>query len=531
MKRLSIILFGLLLLLPASAGAQIIMGQLIGSADFMPADAVAFSRNNNAFTTARVAAMGGAFNSLGGDLAAVNSNPAGVGMFRRSVFGISASVSGATESNSFSSSMDSRTRFGINNFGCAINLYQSSGPLVGVTMAFTYNKSNDMTYRSNFSLGSQSASIADLYANQVRGIYQSALGSSAYPFNNSEIYVNEWGGVLAYQNAIINPTSDNKDCYTYLSNLSQDASVESSIRSNSRGGVHEGGFSIGFNLNNNVYLGFTWGLQDISTSQSYEYYEQYYSNSTDLTGLYYNPTVKVEGWGTDLKLGAIFRPVDGLRLGVAFHTPSLVSIRRTYSVLMQSSFNDGEVVTRPVGSNEGVDVYDYDYTSPARLLLGASYTIGNVVALSLDYDRVWYNGIRLRMDSDSYNDPFKGWVKNDYQAANNFRFGAEVKPVPYLALRCGYAYYGSPVKNGATIFDSPVATDSQNITAGFGFRFLDGASLDFAYINTQTNYTSYNTFYYEGNDNAGTGVIIESNLIDNVKRARNTVTATLTFPF
>ena len=100
----------------------------------------------------------------------------------------------------------------------------------------------------------------------------------------------------------------------------------------------------------------------------------------------YNPNVREIGSGISMRLGAIWRPAGGLRLGVAFQTPTLMSLQKEYFAVMGTRFQ-GE---RNFASKSTVrNIYTYDYTTPAKLSLGASYTIGNVAALSFDYDRVW----------------------------------------------------------------------------------------------------------------------------------------------
>ena len=52
-------------------------------------DLLRLSQYNYSFSTARSAALGGAFTSLGADLSSIGINPAGLGMYRGSEFGIS----------------------------------------------------------------------------------------------------------------------------------------------------------------------------------------------------------------------------------------------------------------------------------------------------------------------------------------------------------------------------------------------------------------------------------------------------------
>ena len=67
-------------------------GILLASGSFTPLDMMRNARNDYSFTTARVSAMGGAFTALGGDLASLDINPAGIGMSQHFVLGLSAGM-------------------------------------------------------------------------------------------------------------------------------------------------------------------------------------------------------------------------------------------------------------------------------------------------------------------------------------------------------------------------------------------------------------------------------------------------------
>ena len=73
--------------------------------------------------------------------------------------------------------------------------------------------------------------------------------------------------------------------------------------------------------------------------------------------------------------------------------------------------------------------YNWEFTTPARLMFGISYAFGNRGLISVDYERDWYNGMRMKNnpaggDNEIYNDTFRSW----YKGANIVRIGAEFKP-------------------------------------------------------------------------------------------------------
>lgn len=112
----------------------------------------------------------------------------------------------------------------------------------------------------------------------------------------------------------------------------------------------------------------------------------------------------LDGSGVNFKLGAVLRPVAGLRLGVAFHTPTYYSLERSYrgdissqevpNVADPRTWTDHGDAVPEAQYDEGPN--SWNFTSPARLLLGASYTFGQMAVLSVDYERDWYNGMRMK---------------------------------------------------------------------------------------------------------------------------------------
>ena len=115
---------------------------------------------------------------------------------------------------------------------------------------------------------------------------------------------------------------------------------------------------------------------------------------------------------------------------------------------------------------------------------GASYTFGRVAVLSVDYERDWYNGIRMKempeQPSGMTMYDFKQNFKTFYKGSNTLRIGAEFRPLPMLAVRAGYGYNGSMLKDSDIILSSPVVYQTNYYTAGLGISFKR-AYIDLAY--------------------------------------------------
>lgn len=504
-------IYSLVLAFTVVAGSVFAQGSVQGGyltrlSDFKTTDMLNLSQYNYGFGTARSAAMGGAFGSLGADMSSMGINPAGLGMYRSSEFSFSPSITIGSMSNSPSMVADeSRTQFAFNNIGIALNIYQGTGSLTSFTLGFGYNKLVDFNTRSRVALASNDLSIAEMFVQQLRGIPVSMINSSASPFDNMNIYPHEWGAVMGYKTSFIDPVNNgtDNDLYT-IGGISPNATKSHYAAMDTKGSVGEYSIAGGMNFNNVFYLGFSLGIQDIFYKTTANY-EEGYSNNNDvpyekrIDYMLYDQSMKMMGSGVNFKLGAIVRPVEGLRIGLAIHTPTYVSLSREYVGSMHTQFANNE--NGDIESN--YLLFDPKFSSPTRLMAGISYTLSDIGMISVDYERTWYNGMRLADASTDDKNFFKQQMKTDFKGSNNIRVGLEVKPTSQLALRAGYAYYGSMLQDNQAVFNAPIAKNGSSISAGLGYRFNNYLSLDLAYSFMKTNYTQYDLFYYDGKNNSG----------------------------
>jgi hypothetical protein len=216
----------------------------------------------------------------------------------------------------------------------------------------------------------------------------------------------------------------------------------------------------------------------------------------------YAPQVANYGSGVNFKIGAILRPVSAIRLGIAYHTSTAVSLTRDFSASMYTSW----LPNTAYEAHSYINTYTYDYDSPSKLLLGASVTLTDKAILSVDYDKVWYGGMRMNTSSYDMDIAFADDVAADLGTSDNFRVGVELRPTKNLYVRGGYAYYGSPLNRDATnynnnggVFYGTYKTHSDNYSLGLGWRFASGATLDLVWNLARAHYTNsiMYDYYYE----------------------------------
>lgn len=504
-------------------------GGLAFNRDLMMAWDFAELARPQTFGTARATGMGGAFVSLGADLTSMSLNPAGLGMYRSSEFSITplVALSRAETPGTESWAGNNKNRFAMANAGIALNVYQNaSNALTSVTVGFGMNRIADFNTRYSYSTearydaaaGRSVPSIADLFAAQLRQ-------SNVYPDRKSESDPNGlldyrnpyfWPAVEAYKSAMIyvNPATGQWE----RDAIGADASVLRSVDVQQQGSINEFAISAGANINNIVYVGATLGIQsvykrsDVVYGEDYGYFDYSDGLARDEFGAVrpaqleyadlWQRTV-VEGSGVNFKLGVVVRPVEGLRLGMAFHTPTYYSLERSYrsgmDYLLLSNEGGESVAGRaesPVQYDEGGD--NWEFVSPSRLMFGASYTFGKTAILSVDYERDWYNGMRVKnipRGADFSKEDYKADFKANFCATNAVRAGLEVRPLPILALRAGGGYTSSLLQDQSLAYEVPQTTESYYFTAGAGVNVSRSVTIDVAYQHLTEKQSQYMLFY------------------------------------
>ncbi|UKI39034.1 MAG: hypothetical protein L6V35_07420 [Alistipes putredinis] len=183
-----------------------VSGRLMGQSYFDITDMYRLSQNGFTTSTARSSAMGGAFTSLGADLASMSINPAGLGMYQSSEFGITQAITVSkmntdrlgSQSAVFGQDKSTNTKYNLDNIGLAIHAFESTGPLTSITVGFGYNKMANFNSLSSFGLAGERTTIGEVFTNmlydlQGSGITQQMMNSSSKPFENSRIPVSDWG--------------------------------------------------------------------------------------------------------------------------------------------------------------------------------------------------------------------------------------------------------------------------------------------------------------------------------------------------
>ncbi len=504
--------------------------------------------------TSRFQSMAGAFGALGGDLSVLTQNPGGIGVYRNSDLGVTMDLG----FNSTKAGVDkmNQTKFNVNNVGYigAIRLDSESVPNLNFGLSYnrlqSFNRhyvggvANIPTSMSNF--------IADEFVN-VPGFVEYDL----YWRDNYDPYFDgnaPWAAVTTYDMPTNNP-----DGYVGIINANGDhmqglygngTTGDAYYEVDERGHADEYNIAFGGNYRNKLYFGLDFGIIDLDY-KSYQAYEESLRNPyimADDVDLLETPIINentradwglynylhTEGTGVNFKFGLIWRPTQALRIGAAFHTPTFYDMRDTYYVEAKlNAYQDNNHLYRASkGSNNGFD-YSGTYTisTPWRFMGSVAGVIGTRGLVSLDYEYVAHQTMRIGDDRGNNWPDVTDNVKTYFKPSHIIRLGGEYRINPNWSLRAGYSIKTSQVKKGVDDYDYNIATVGtnptyqydntvQHITCGLGYRYK-AFYADMAYVHKMRE-SVYNAFS-PINDELG----YEPNVSADVKDNNNRISLTL----
>ncbi len=410
--------------------------------------------------TARSISIGGAMGSLGGDISSVYTNPAGLGMYKTREVVLTPSFLTNNNKADFRGTNTS----GINKSGFQLG---TAGVVIGgkinqannsTAFAITINQLASYNNHFHYSGLNDTTSYSEQYLEELtkdNANVNAALNN--YPFSSS----------LAFITYLIDSVADGNGSligYRSLVPVGNGNSVRQEYDEINKGGLYEVSFGFASNEMDKLYLGASINLPLSFYTQDINYRENdptdNINNNFDYSELTQHHTLN--GAGLNARLGLIYNLQNSLRLGLAIHTPSLMTFTDNLDVSMTTN-TENYAGTQTVKSSDFPDAASqtrYNETTPYRIIASASYVLHEVENVKMqkgfiagDIEFVNYRGSRFSAEGDnndgSLNDYYNSLndvIKSYYKGAFNFRLGGELKFSPF-AVRLGGAYYGSPYKD------------------------------------------------------------------------------------
>jgi len=479
--------------------------------------------------TARFVSMGGAMSALGGDISTMNTNPAGVGIFRSSdfqtTFGLSAFNSKSKTLDGIYKTDDVRGDFNQIGFIYSAKIGNTT-PLRYVNFGFNYHRVKSFYRKQQFSGGLGDYTQTLQMADQADGIKD--WGTT--PFDDNEI---GWLSAIGYYGGVITPIENEEYMGMYDHGLG-------SLYVEDRGALDEYSFNLSFNINDRAYLGFTMGVYDMNY-RKYTYYIEEYPG-TQNEGYDLKSWNRIVGTGVDFKLGAIFRPFEEspFRFGVAVHTPTFYSLDYKTSAQLTSTvldLEDGNLYDYKVNtmdqlSSKGEMVRPFRMHSPWLFNVSAASTVGNQFAFDVEYEFQDYSGMKFK-DVDGYDAymEFENSTRKMMKGVSTIKAGVEFKPIPEFGIRAGYNYR-STIFNDNAYKDLPyysiqTDTDYANTQDRHTFTFGIGYRGSMFYADLAYKFDTYNSNMYPFVVKEGYTIYPSASSVTKVTNTRNQAMLTL----
>jgi hypothetical protein len=453
-----------------------------------PADALRLSWTEAA-GTARQQAIGGAMTSLGGDLSAAFSNPAGLAFYKTGDLVISPVFSQLNNRANYlgRSEKANRAGLGLGLSGFVIGSKQENKEKGSVAFAVALNKSawfgSNVLYRGL----NNTSSYSQKFLEEIAGQGDANVVASNYPFGSSLAFNTYWIDTIS---GGTNGSFRFKTRAPVATGLIQENQVASS------GALSELAIALAGSKNEKLLYGVTLGIPFLNYKRSSTFTEADATNvSNKFNYASIEENLETSGNGANFKMGIIYRPAPQWRVGFGFHTPTLLKLTDKYSaVVTTDTENYKGLMTQSskTFTNGDPAQYSYLYFSPYKLLASFSYVLREVEDITrqrgfitADAEFINYRASAFKVDpaqtnaeeTKTYYSKLNATINQVYQPAFNLRLGGELKFTTVM-VRTGFAYLGNPYKN-----INGEKGNRLQFSGGMGYR-NKGYFIDVTYVHT-----------------------------------------------
>ena len=236
---------------------------------------------------------------------------------------------------------------------------------------------------------------------------------------------------------------------------------------NEKGSIGQYNFSFATNISDRVFLGATVAVTDMDYSLKTSYAEDF----TRTEWLTLDNGLTTSGTGYAFNIGAIVRPTDFLRVGVAYNSPTWYKLTDYFHGDATTTINGEEWKSATPDYQSG----SYHLRTPDRWIFSMA-GVGKNFLVSVDYELTNYKRMNLN-DLDGNDLQSTDDIKKDFGMSGTLKVGAEVKITPQFSVRAGTLWRTSPMKQHVKDGISPQKAD--------GTYYADAVGI----VGTIPNYT------------------------------------------
>jgi long-subunit fatty acid transport protein len=452
-------------------------------------DAQLFSETN-VIGTARTASMSGAFGALGADISSLSTNPAGLGLYQSVDFSFTLDL-GISDRTSYYSGNKFTSRIGdlnLNSLGIAFPVKSDpDSDWKRQNFGFAYNKIKDFRANTVIYGNDDNSSLVDVFFDNANGNTLDELDSffelSAFDTDLIDLDVDSNGFIDngQYFREVYSGQDQYKEVIT-------------------DGQIGEIVFSYAGSYQEKLYLGSSLSISTVEYIRRSKYTENNFNDTlSTVQSFNFYENQYTTGSGIGLKFGAIYKANKNLRLGLSWHSPSILYLNDEYETRLDvnHSFNDSAYA---YSKSSPYGMYDYQVNTPSKLMFSGALILSKQFVVSADFELVDYSEVSLggQPGDEQYFNDQNTIIQNRYGEVANMKLGAELN-LSKVLLRAGYASYGNPLGGDLTSTDptaSVYSTEKEMYSVGFGKR-NKFSYVDFAFVFSEGSYTTwlYNAYY------------------------------------
>lgn len=417
-------------------------------------DALRFSQTMPAYDAATLSVGGTSVTRFTG-FGSFVQNPATIALINDSQFSFGISNRDVRENSTF---LNSRTSFndnqtGIANLGYLYRFPTAQGSLV---VGGGYTQLADFNRASSINAFNQNHTIVDFFLRDPGDQYfNTAFNAFAIEFDDA---FNEYFNVLR---------ADGN-----FRGMNQYAELRE------RGQIGEYSLMLGTEFQPNFHVGVSLGLIVGDYRYRRDFVEEdllgrYVDAPFDVNMILNEDRINASLRGANFRIGALYEPVTGIRLGGSFTTRTVLDVDEQFSTFIQTNYYtlDADGFNRYEDTFTGE--FSYRVRRPSVVTAGVGIGLFPFADLELsaeriNYSRIEFSGLGIVRDRDE-----NRAIRNNFNDVINLRAGATFTVTDQFIPRVGIAYHPSPRK----AFDADITF----LSAGATLMLNQGVNLDFGF--------------------------------------------------
>lgn len=448
-------------------------------------DALRYSQDNIQ-GTARFRALSGAFGALGGDMSAININPASSAVFSQSHASFTlanAEMDNSTQYFNGTGNVND-SNFDLTQGGASFVFKNTSNsPWKKFTIGVAYDRTSN--FDDNwFAVGTNTNSnnfnntIGSYFFDYAQGLrldeisaFENETLDQAYINIGNDLGFAHQQAFLGYESFILEPEVDADDNTNYLLNVAE-GNFNHDYTYLSTGYNGKIAINLGAQYGDDLFLGANLNTHFIDYDRSTLLFEDNNNAGSVVTDVEFENNLSTRGSGFSFQLGGILKLSDEFRVGLTYDSPTWYTIEEETSQFLGVIRDDNGTQATTIINPQVTNIYpSYRLQTPSRITGSAAYVFGQQGLISFDYSTKNYGATKFRPDND-----FTGLnaeVSDVLTTAATYRLGGEYKHKQF-SFRGGYRFEESPYANGVTV------GDLTGFSLGFGYNF-GNTRLDLTY--------------------------------------------------